>query len=202
MGWRFYNATRGLFTSLDPIPGGNDTPYTYPGDPINMLDLDGRLSLGRAAKFAGWAAFGACVVFSAGACAVAGAVALGMSVAHNYSTYRAGKISGRGFARRTAVDFGLMAIPGGRSLRLVGRHFKPGQRVSRGFIGTARAIRAGARHSRHFRHVSRHAGGRSSRAGVRHSYSEFRGNWAVRPWRSASRVGYGAGASYIGNRWG
>jgi RHS repeat-associated protein len=42
MGVRLYNPTRGLFTSLDPIPGGNDTPYTYPSDPINSSDLDGR----------------------------------------------------------------------------------------------------------------------------------------------------------------
>jgi hypothetical protein len=44
MGARFYNPVRGLFTSLDPVPGGNDTAYNYPGDPINSYDLDGRVS--------------------------------------------------------------------------------------------------------------------------------------------------------------
>lgn len=47
MGVRLYNATRGLFTSLDPIPGGNDTPYNYPSDPLNSFDLDGRYSWSR-----------------------------------------------------------------------------------------------------------------------------------------------------------
>ncbi len=41
MGDRLYNALTGRFTSLDPEPGGNDTAYTYPNDPINMYDLDG-----------------------------------------------------------------------------------------------------------------------------------------------------------------
>jgi len=42
MGDRYYNPTRGAFTSLDPEPGGNPTAYTYPLDPINSYDLDGR----------------------------------------------------------------------------------------------------------------------------------------------------------------
>ena len=41
MGDRLYNAVTGRFTSLDPEPGGNPNAYTYPLDPINMLDLDG-----------------------------------------------------------------------------------------------------------------------------------------------------------------
>lgn len=41
MGDRYYNPTRGAFTSLDPEPGGNPTAYTYPLDPIGMYDLDG-----------------------------------------------------------------------------------------------------------------------------------------------------------------
>lgn len=42
MGVRLYNAKRGQFTSVDPVPGGNSTAYAYPQDPINMFDLDGR----------------------------------------------------------------------------------------------------------------------------------------------------------------
>ncbi|WP_182049971.1 DUF6531 domain-containing protein [Changpingibacter yushuensis] len=41
MGVRLYNPTTGLFTSVDPVPGGNTTEYTYPQDPINKQDLDG-----------------------------------------------------------------------------------------------------------------------------------------------------------------
>ncbi|MEU8224077.1 RHS repeat-associated core domain-containing protein [Kribbella sp. NPDC048915] len=43
MGARLYNSATGLFTSTDPIPGGNTNDYTYPTDPINQFDLDGRM---------------------------------------------------------------------------------------------------------------------------------------------------------------
>ncbi|WP_460437183.1 RHS repeat-associated core domain-containing protein [Arthrobacter tecti] len=41
MGARLYNPTTGLFTSRDPITGGNTTSYTYPQDPINKSDTTG-----------------------------------------------------------------------------------------------------------------------------------------------------------------
>lgn len=41
MGARLYNPATGLFTSVDPVPGGNTTEYTHPQDPINKQDLDG-----------------------------------------------------------------------------------------------------------------------------------------------------------------
>ena len=54
MGARLYNPVTGLFTSLDPIYGGNDTPYTYPNDPINKQDTTGERGWwARAAKFLG-----------------------------------------------------------------------------------------------------------------------------------------------------
>lgn len=37
-GARLYNQTTGLFTSTDPIYGGNTTSYGYPTDPINHTD--------------------------------------------------------------------------------------------------------------------------------------------------------------------
>jgi RHS repeat-associated protein len=42
MGVRVYNPATGLFTSPDPIYGGNDNPYVYPSDPINGFDLTGQ----------------------------------------------------------------------------------------------------------------------------------------------------------------
>lgn len=53
MGARLYNQTTGLFTSTDPIYGGNTTSYGYPTDPINQTDLDGNwlvLALAGAAE--------------------------------------------------------------------------------------------------------------------------------------------------------
>ncbi len=47
MGARLYNPTTGAFTSLDPIPGGNDTPYGYPNDPINKQDVTGQKKVGK-----------------------------------------------------------------------------------------------------------------------------------------------------------
>lgn len=41
MGARLYNPSSGLFTSLDPVYGGNLTPYGYPVDPVNSFDISG-----------------------------------------------------------------------------------------------------------------------------------------------------------------
>jgi RHS repeat-associated protein len=45
MGARGYNPITGQFLSPDPIQGGNETPYNYPNDPINVNDLSGKLGL-------------------------------------------------------------------------------------------------------------------------------------------------------------
>ncbi|WP_435851509.1 DNRLRE domain-containing protein [Streptomyces thermolilacinus] len=42
MGVRLYNPTTGRFLSTDPVYGGGDNRYGYPGDPINQFDLDGK----------------------------------------------------------------------------------------------------------------------------------------------------------------
>lgn len=42
MGARVYNRATGIFTSTDPVYGGNPTTYGYPVDPVNMFDLNGQ----------------------------------------------------------------------------------------------------------------------------------------------------------------
>jgi RHS repeat-associated protein len=42
MGVRLYTPLLGRFLQTDPIYGGNPNTYTYPTDPINVYDLDGR----------------------------------------------------------------------------------------------------------------------------------------------------------------
>ncbi|WDF35172.1 DNRLRE domain-containing protein (plasmid) [Arthrobacter agilis] len=43
MGARLYNSVTGLFTSRDPITGGNTTSYVHPQDPVNANDTTGEL---------------------------------------------------------------------------------------------------------------------------------------------------------------
>jgi RHS repeat-associated protein len=45
MGARPYNPTLARFLEVDPVEGGNPNDYTYPNDPINLFDLDGREAL-------------------------------------------------------------------------------------------------------------------------------------------------------------
>ncbi|GIH25507.1 hypothetical protein Aph01nite_38170 [Acrocarpospora phusangensis] len=42
MGARVYNPSTGRFLQLDPVPGGGANAYSYPTDPVNGSDLDGR----------------------------------------------------------------------------------------------------------------------------------------------------------------
>ncbi|MFF2656461.1 DNRLRE domain-containing protein [Kitasatospora sp. NPDC058032] len=44
MGSRLYDPSLGRFLQADPVPGGNANAYTYPTDPVNSFDLDGRWS--------------------------------------------------------------------------------------------------------------------------------------------------------------
>jgi phage tail tape-measure protein len=50
MGARTYLPALGIFTSSDPIIGGNDTAYSYPTDPIGSVDLDGNRGIRKALR--------------------------------------------------------------------------------------------------------------------------------------------------------
>lgn len=191
MGVRLYNPVTALFTSTDPVEGGNANSYSYPSDPINSFDLDGQKRCGFVCKakrkvadagkwtwkhrvaIAGAVAFGACVLATAGACAVASAVAVGFSFASNYSRWRSHKMSTGDFAASTAID-----VLAGRfkAVRFMGK-YKP----------------------RHYR-------GAKIRRWWRHNYS-FRSTkraFQRHPWRSAGRVGrqaYGAYRSVSGRNY-
>lgn len=54
MGARLYNPVSGLFTSTDPVYGGNNTTYLYPTDPLNASDLDGKAKRSRCWKPMCW----------------------------------------------------------------------------------------------------------------------------------------------------
>ena len=49
MGARLYNSVTGLFTSRDPVEGGNTTSYVYPQDPVGMNDISGEWG-----RFSSW----------------------------------------------------------------------------------------------------------------------------------------------------
>ncbi|MBP6524266.1 MAG: hypothetical protein KA249_02475 [Dermatophilaceae bacterium] len=192
MGVRLYNAARGLFTSLDPIPGGNDTAYTYPSDPINMFDLDGRWGwLRKSAKWLGVAAAVGCVVATAGVCGGLAFAAVAASAAWNARQAYAGRQSWKRAAINTGFDAASLAF---RPLR----------------AWNTRRAGSVARYAKSF-HIGRHrvsSIGHQGRTRISHRarwhFAHTAKTWRTRPWRSAGvaavNAGYGA-RSYREHSW-
>ncbi|MQS06574.1 hypothetical protein FNX48_005085 [Streptomyces sp. IF17] len=122
MGVRLYNPHTGRFLSIDPVYGGGDNLYGYPGDPINQYDLDGRHWLFNKKNLSrlgtGLAVAG---MFGCGLCAAGSAViSLGIA-AHDW---RSGK-------RREAVIGGLTAFTWGAGRAASWGAKKYGKSISR-----------------------------------------------------------------------
>jgi RHS repeat-associated protein len=161
MGARLYNPTAGQFTSLDPVYGGNETAYSYPGDPINLFDLDGLCSkwnpkcLGKAALNNGLvrgvvvsvAIGGICGVTAGAGCALTVGIAAGGGLGALNNLVNGSDHSVGGYAGATlkgAVEGGMNATMGKmRATKLKSRGLtKKGPRPSRGAHGKTRGAHA------------------------------------------------------------
>ena len=120
MGARLYNKTTGQFTSLDPVYGGNTTNYSYPQDPINGYDLDGRWWGWR--KTLRYAAIGAGIV---GAIACGASVVCGVAVgaAAGLAAYSATHAGTSSWSWRSAGYETAIGAASGLGWGRMGRYF-------------------------------------------------------------------------------
>lgn len=75
MGARGYNPITGQFLSPDPVQGGNETPYNYPNDPINMSDISGSLGM-LTSMLINFGAVALATAFFAGSCVITAGLCL------------------------------------------------------------------------------------------------------------------------------
>lgn len=120
MGARVYNPKTNQFTSIDPIPGGNENSYSYPNDPINHNDISGKLDwwLNAAASVGAIAITAGVCYFTAGiGCLVAGVLVSGAGgAAVGYLEGASENLSGWDLAWRSiksSTEWGTSAAIGG-----------------------------------------------------------------------------------------
>ena len=115
MGARLYNTVTGLFTSRDPVAGGNTTSYVYPQDPINKNDTTGeRWSWGGFFDNSA-AVLGILGLFGCAACAV---VSAGISLGRGIYQVRHNQRGGWGnIAGAATFGVGRVLIRGGQGWR-------------------------------------------------------------------------------------
>jgi hypothetical protein len=116
MGDRLFNSVTGRFTALDPEPGGNDTAYTYPNDPINQYDLDGHKSFWKKRSF--WKKVGTAALW--GSMFIPGLGAVGLAVRGAVWGIRAYRIARAARSGADLARFGAVSV---RTANLAGRFY-------------------------------------------------------------------------------
>lgn len=129
MGARLYAPTTGRFLSVDPVDGGSENRYVYPADPVNRMDIDGRIDWWLVAE----------VALTVATLVVPGGVVVGMvarAAIWGYRAYRAAKLVRAGiYVTRTVKGARYV----GQASRIGSRL---GQHVRAGKITKAQADRA------------------------------------------------------------
>ncbi len=170
MGARLYNPATGLFTSIDPVYGGNDTPYAYPNDPINKQDTTGEW----------WETFKTGLAVASLFCTVCAAASAAIAVGSiAYYAYKAYKSKGK--ERKTAfANLGMEAlglVPGAG--RVAGRIKSAlGHRAVRNTYKAGKALRNKGMSQKQIK-AKRKAGRKDMKKGYQ-TTSRYSGRWAKR----------------------
>lgn len=180
MGARLYNPITGLFTSIDPVFGGNDTPYAYPNDPINKQDTTGEKWSRRKVWDTFTTGLAVASLFGCGVCAAASvAIAAGTMAYHGYKAVRS-KGKNRKAALKAVAWEAVGLIPGGG--RMLGRGLsRYGQRVVQKSYGKAKSLKSKVKKQR--------KAGRKMVSRGRQTYARY----SSRPYRAYENGITGAG---------